>query len=457
MRSPAIASAKGLVLPLLLLVATTAHATTGSSDEANANAADTDANGSLRGVGATTSDTGTTGETPGNRDLFSINTAYAQDENEEGEDDYIDLDFRFNKFQFMDEDNKEFLPDFMPLKAINYPIRGNIAATLKNQSNAVSVLCDGDPALEPNHRIKIHRYLDAIGGLPTMPRNPNSTNHVDKDDDEFWNEFRQVTQLQVGRRNNMQPGTILRAPDLWLTTRNDIHAVAEAVHLDYPGSLQVELIQWLWSQDLKMDHDIVGFRSNADFVGLQIAMADLNTWAIGAVAPMNFYLKWIAGRPRPEEVAYAITTRQLTYDDGVPPDIVQLVDSMDLKSPEEYTAYPEGAPRHPSWPAMHSAASSASFWLAMILDLTPDQYCEALRVDFAVAFGRTCAGVHYPTDNTAGLNLGQVIISEKLPAHLAAQYGSDPEKVQAKIDRLRFDWTKFDSFGCTGAPNPKLE
>ena len=101
---------------------------------------------------------------------------------------------------------------------------------------------------------------------------------------------------------------------------------------------------------------------------------------------------------------------------------------------------------------MHSAASSASFWLAVILDLTDEQYCEALRVDYAVAFARTCAGVHYPTDNISGLNLGQAIVADLLPGHLEKVYGSDPEKVKAKIERLRFDWNNFDSYTCSGAP-----
>ena len=376
----------------------------------------------------------------------------------------IDLNFRFNKFSFTDDNGNDFIPDFMPLGAKDYPIRDEtIAWALKNQSNAVSVLCDGDPALNPNHQTKVHHYLNAIGGLPTMPRVPSAdVHHLDRDDDEFWNEFRHVTQLQLGRRNNMAPATIMRGPDLWMQPSafgnnvvhsSSIHQVAMAVHNEYPGQLQVELIQWLWSQprdELKVDYDILPFRSQRDFVGLQVAMSDLNTWAIGVVAPMNFYLKWFAGRPRPEEVAWAITNGQLSYDHGVPPDVVQMVESMDLKSPAEYTAYPEGSPRHPSWPAMHSAASSASFWIAVVLDLTPAQYCEALRVDYAVAFARTCAGVHYPTDNTAGLNLGQTILSETLADHLATAYGSDPVKVQAKIDRLRFDWANFDSYGCTG-------
>jgi hypothetical protein len=41
---------------------------------------------------------------------------------------------------------------------------------------------------------------------------------------------------------------------------------------------------------------------------------------------------------------------------------------------------------------MHAAGSSCSYWIPAVAKLTPEQYCEALRVDFAVAFARTVAG-----------------------------------------------------------------
>lgn len=124
---------------------------------------------------------------------------------------------------------------------------------------------------------------------------------------------------------------------------------------------------------------------------------------------------------------------------------------MNLGSPPEFTAYEEGCPRHPAWPAIHSAASSASFWIAVALNLTPSQYCEALRVDYAVSFARSCAGVHYTSDKIAGLNLGQTKLAEKLPEHLATRYGSNPDVVRAKIEQLRFDWGDFDSRDCSTA------
>ena len=98
---------------------------------------------------------------------------------------------------------------------------------------------------------------------------------------------------------------------------------------------------------------------------------------------------------------------------------------------------------------MHSASSASSLWLAVVAELTPEQYCQALRTDYAVSFARTVAGVHYTTDNIAGLNLGQKVLADKLAAHLSKKYGADPKAVQEKIDSLSFDWNTFDPVTCT--------
>jgi hypothetical protein len=73
-------------------------------------------------------------------------------------------------------------------------------------------------------------------------------------------------------------------------------------------------------------------------------------------------------------------------------------------------------------------------------------------MDFAVAYARTVAGVHYPTDNTDGLNMGQEVISEQLAKYLAQTYGSDQEAVEAKIREKRFDWKTYDAVKCTVTP-----
>ena len=143
----------------------------------------------------------------------------------------------------------------------------------------------------------------------------------------------------------------------------------------------------------------------------------------------------------------------ITEADGVPGDVVTAVKAMNLTRAEDFTHYDEGCPQHPSWPAMHSASSAASLWLAVVADLTADQYCQVLRTDYAVSLARTVAGVHYTTDNIAGLNLGQKVLADKLAAHLSEKYGADPQVVQDKIDSLTFDWNTFDPATCTVGNN----
>lgn len=133
----------------------------------------------------------------------------------------------------------------------------------------------------------------------------------------------------------------------------------------------------------------------------------------------------------------------------IPTSIAEKVSMLSIDSPFDFTAYEEGAPFHPSWPAMHSAASSASLWLAVVTNLTPAQLAQARLTDYAVAYARTVAGVHYPYDNVGGLNMGQEIIARNLPGYLNKQYGSDMEKVRAKLERYRFDWSEFSTeVGC---------
>jgi hypothetical protein len=151
--------------------------------------------------------------------------------------------------------------------------------------------------------------------------------------------------------------------------------------------------------------------------------------------------------PRPEEVAGLIKSEKLTTEQhGVPEKIVTDVKAIEkFDKATAFTAYDNGCPTHPSFPAMHSAGSTCSLWLPAVYDITPEQYLEALRLDYGIAFARTVAGVHYPQDNIAGLNIGQRIIREKLPKFLADNYGYDKGLVQKKLELLSFDWNDFDS------------
>ena len=368
----------------------------------------------------------------------------------------LDLGIRFSKIVFDDENTNT---SRLPLRKRDYPIDGETALWLRN-SKCPSIItsencyeCDTD----------FETLIEAIHGKPTHPsRNPNST---------YWDELREVSLMQAHRRNGTDPKEVMPIPKIWKDFT--IEEVAAAVHNEvrsnvfeksiilpcfthlniirasqYPGSVQAELIKSLMANGVKVDSSIIPLRCKVEFLRGIVMLAELNTWAWGTAGPPNFGLKYHVGRVRPEEMAFLISEGSLTAGDGVPEDILVNIPLKSLKKMEDFTAYPEGCPMHPSWPAMHSAASSASLWLAAGLNLTPEQWCQAKLVDYGVAYARTIAGMHYREDNFAGLNLGQEIIASKLPGHLASRYGSNLTVVQQKIDSLRFDWRDFLDSDC---------
>lgn len=132
-----------------------------------------------------------------------------------------------------------------------------------------------------------------------------------------------------------------------------------------------------------MDEAIIPSVNVVDFLRYEILLAELNTWSIGMVGPSNFGLKFSGGRARPEEIVWFLKYAQVNRADelatwDVPVRILNSIERMELTHPHDFTAYSEGSPTHPSWPAMHSAASVASFWLAVVLNLSKEQRCEAM-------------------------------------------------------------------------------
>jgi len=186
------------------------------------------------------------------------------------------------------------------------------------------------------------------------------------------------------------------------------------------------------------------------------------------VSPVAFATKWHVGRARPEEVAWSLRQGELKAD----PETTSLIRGMNFGSATNFTAYREGSPVHPAYPAMHSAASSISTWADVVGDLTDEQREEARLLDFSIAYFRTLAGVHYPSDNRAGLALGRFLVQKHLPDHLAERYSCDQKSARAikdyvkkKVERLNrehplnwatwkpdhFAFTEFDNL----SPNEK--
>lgn len=335
-----------------------------------------------------------------------------------------DLGMRFNKYG----------TTVPTLKALDYPLPHQKAIELR-KTKAVSLvnIADCDECFMP-----IWRLIEQVGGLPSNPSsNPDSP---------FWKEMAEVTEMQFNRKNNVDPLTFMPLPNIWKGF--DIHDVAKAVHNEFPGVHHINLIGELMKGGATIDREVIPSLCDIDFLRGTVMLSDLNTWTIAKVGPMNFGVKWYAGRARPEEVAWEIAQGNIGVAEGVPAKLVADIQSMNLGDPTSYTAYPEGSPRHPSWPAMHSAASAGSLWIATVLNLTPEQYCEVQKVDYAISYARTVAGVHYPTDNTAGLNLGQQVLARQLPFQLHQKFGTKRSTSRRKIAKYIFDWDKFTESEC---------
>merc|ERR550539_244761 len=212
---------------------------------------------------------------------------------------------------------------------------------------------------------------------------------------------------------------------------------ALAVEKDFPSKYPTKLIEQFLAEGVEFDANIVPHYTMDDFVNKQVMLSRVIGWAVSVVSPTAFAAKWRRGRPRPEEVAKAIIDGDPRVA-GAPSDVVARVQALNLTKTgaADYTAYTNGSPKHPSWPAMHSAASTASVYLPVVLNLNAAQIRETQLVDCAVATFQSFAGVHYETDNMAGLAIGQEVIRRELPAMLHRNYGSSIAKVQEKLEKV---------------------
>ena len=321
----------------------------------------------------------------------------------------------------------------LPLTSEHYPIDTQTYGWLRN-AIASTVLI---PQACRECFWNITELIKFAGGYPSHP----STEEVNP----FWGELLYVAKIQKLRRQNVDPKTIMPLPDAWADFT--IAQVAEAVHDEFSGIHHIGLMtEWDKAKSIKIDSQVVPLVSNIDFLRGMVMLSDLVTWAIARVGPSSFELKWYAGLARPEEIAYKIATGEITK--GPPECLVKSIKSLNLAAATNFTAYPEGSPRHPSWPAMHSAACAASMWMPVVMNLTPQQYCQVQLMDYAIAFARTAAGVHYQMDNMAGLKLGRELVARFLPGYLNEKYGSSKSAVKAKIASLSFDWDDFLDSDC---------
>lgn len=244
-----------------------------------------------------------------------------------------DLGLRFSKITFP---NNEVPSDAeLPMTPRNYPLKVDTFSWLR-LSQCPSIIVESE-CFECD--ISFAELVDSVGGHPS---HPSSNEHSP-----FWRELQEVTTVQHLRLGDVDPEETMPLPDLWKGF--DIHAVAEAVHDEFPGIHHVALINQLMQQGVRVDQEVIPYSCVVEFIRGIVMLSDLNTWSIATVGPLNFGVKYFAGRSRPEEVAWAIAQGELTSNDGVPRKLVDDIMALNLTSAVSYTAYPEGSPKHPSW------------------------------------------------------------------------------------------------------------
>ncbi len=179
-----------------------------------------------------------------------------------------DKGHRFAKFTMYDGKEK---PNMQSTSA--YPMSQEVSTLLRFHSNAYSVVTLQD--YEMKHHDVTH-YIDKVGGYPARPTTDLNG--------EYWDHFRFVCQMQQLRREGKLPSDpkIWNPPELW--ANDDAYTVAERVHDEYPGENQAALLaHWFANggrRTIKLDSSILPFRCVEDFIGTEVRLAALNTWAI---------------------------------------------------------------------------------------------------------------------------------------------------------------------------------
>lgn len=162
--------------------------------------------------------------------------------------------------------------------------------------------------------------------------------------------------------------------------------LANVVHMDSPVDVGLAMMTWVLRQGIKPKSLLTGHLDFLNAIPDMIAIMGVN---VKSALDKAFDVKYYYGIARPEEV-YASMSK--------------------LDNSETMTAYPEGCPTHPSYPAGHGAAAAGC--AATIIghyNMTPEQEKVIKDTAYHWAMYRTLAGVHYGIDNVAGLCVGGLL------------------------------------------------
>lgn len=167
-------------------------------------------------------------------------------------------------------------------------------------------------------------------------------------------------------------------------TFDNPQGLADVVHMDSPSDMPRAALKWLTHPDFMQKQNVKGWTKNyINFLETIPNVEEQITDGIKRSLIKAFEMKYYFGLPRPEEVWSHIN-------------------KLDGKL---LTAYPEGCPNHPSFPAGHASAAAGGL-VSLIKEfpnLTDYQVKKLIDMGYSWAMFRSFAGVHHAIDNIAGL------------------------------------------------------
>jgi len=180
-----------------------------------------------------------------------------------------------------------------PLGRRQFPMEEKFRENLE-KTDAVSVSFDIPRTQESAATWTKSDLRSWAGGDPSYP-------NCDGIDFEFWNELREVIEVQKMARAGGNACEVMPLPTVWKDFT--FKQAAEAVRNEFPGFWQgvysTEVLKGEYGE-FSFDEKVLPGYTGDRFVLGAVMMSDMTTWAVGVVSDYNFYLKWTFGRARPE-------------------------------------------------------------------------------------------------------------------------------------------------------------
>lgn len=233
--------------------------------------------------------------------------------------------------------------------------------------------------------------------------------------------------------------------------------LAETVHSDRPNQFCLEALGWAFDLVKKGEAEFqpwVPRYGTAMFVDWALPMAEYLTAAVTMAALREaFRHKWhcdqameIEPTARPEEQFWHYIEGNLDAPDWFKDSAVWDMPffQREFTRAEDFTAFPEGSPDHPSNMAGHATLAGACEVPRAFVKLQPNHLDDLRRFQWNGAHGRSWARVHARNDNVRGLELGpriaQIVIPREIERLGMENCGMAARGVQEALYDPFFTW-----------------